>query len=237
MDTLAELIAKAADRSLQPDDFDAAARSNGVAPSELTDTFARAVVARFEAGSLPWTDADRAMNWLFFDYGIHSQREDLVTPLAARVFEAFDQGEYTHLGEPPNRQGESRTRALLAWAMTGDERLLAPFGPETTVPLVRATAASIAKRALAGLVPVVDAARELFLLRHLVGIEVDDPDFAAITRIHDGTAHLPLGDVRSLWALDALAEKDREIAASEEWAQRIGRTALMNIARRFGGAA
>jgi hypothetical protein len=121
--------------------------------------------------------------------------------------------------------------------MTGDERLLAPFRPEATVPLVRATAASIAKRALAGLVPVVDAARELFPLRHLVGIEVDDPDFAAITRIQDRTVHIPLGDVRGLWALDALEEKDREIAALEEWAQRIGRPALINIARRFGGAA
>ncbi len=237
METLHELIEKAGNRNLLADDFDAKARSIGVAPSDLTDMFARTVAEGYQLGRLSWAAADAAMNWLFFDYGIHSNREGILTALAGRVFEAFDEGEYTHLGEPENRQGESRTRALLEWAITGDERLLTPFRPEATVPLVRAAAVSVAQRALAGSVTAIDAVRELLPLRHRVGVQGDDPDFAVFARIEERTAHLPFGDVRSLWAPDALREKDREIAVAEEWAQNFGRPALMSIVRRFGGAA
>lgn len=235
--TLAELIEKAGDRSLRADDFDAAARSMEVAPTDLTDMFARAVAQGYQHGTLSWAVADAAMNWLFFDYGLHSGRDNVLTPLAGRVFEAFDQGEYMHVAEPENRQGESRTIALLEWALTGDERILAAFRPEATVSLVRATAVFIARRALAGSITIVDAARELVPLRNSVDIQGDDPDFTALARIEERVAHLPFGEVRNLWAPDALREKDREMAIAEEWAQGIGQPALRNIVRRFGGAA
>jgi hypothetical protein len=237
MGTLAEIIEKAGDRNLLAEDFDAAARSIGVAPSDLTDMFARTVAEDYQLGRLSWAVADAAMNWLFFDYGVHSNREGVLTPLAERVFEAFDEGEYKHLGEPENRQGESRTRALLEWAITGDERHLSPFRPEATVPLVQAAAVSIAKRALAGSITAIDAVRELLPLRHRMEIQGDDPDFSVLARIEERTANLPFGDFRSLWAPDALREKDREIAVAEEWAQGIGRPALLSIVQRFGGAA
>jgi hypothetical protein len=229
---LRELIERASERDLRAEDFDAAARSAGMSPSDLTDVFARAVADGFRNGALPWAVGDGAMNWLF-SYGIMEDGEGVLSPLATRVFEAFDEGEYTHFGEPEDRQGESRTRTLLEWALTGDEAQLAPFRPETTLPLVRAAVVSLAKRALDGEVTTIATVRELVWGVSRMRLSNDDPDVAALDKIEQRTAHLPLGSARSTWAPEALAKKDVEIAAAEKWAQEFGRPVLLSIIQRI----
>jgi hypothetical protein len=232
--TWTDLIEKASGSVLRPAEFDEAARSAGVSPTEFTEAFARAVAERFEKEQLFWDVADAAMNWLFA-YG--TTLGGSLAPLAWRVYEAFDEGEYTHLGEPDDRQGELRTKALLQWALNDDKSALAPFRPQATAALVRAAAVTIAKRALAGELTAIVAVRELVPLRARADIRDNDPDFATLAMIASRTSHLPLGDVRKWWAADALLQKDAELATAEEWAQTLVRPALLSIVQRFESAA
>jgi hypothetical protein len=55
----------------------------------------------------------------------------------------------------------------------------------------------------------------LVFLAHTDAI-VDVEDRRLIIAIESETDHLPVGEVRKLWALDALAIKDAEIARCEE---------------------
>ena len=229
------LIGRAAAWELRAEEFNAAARAAGISSSELTDAFARAVADGFRSGVIPWVVGDEAMNWLIQ----HSLPEDgvgVLSPLAERVFEAFDQGEFIHRGEPEDRQGEARTRTLLNWALTGDEEHLAPFGPESTRAFLCAAAASLAKEALDGEGGAISAVRELVVLLRDMKLADEDPDVFELARFARQTAHLPLGVARRDWAPEALAAKDVEIAAAEKWAQEFGRRTLQSVILRFGGA-
>jgi len=181
---------------------------------------------------------DAAMNNLF-SYALHSGDPELVDlpPFARRVFEAFDEGEYEHLGEASEFQGEARTSLWLQALMSGSAEAPALLGKEASTRRVRATASVIARRALNGEVSPIVAARELSALRSRIGVPDDDTDFRTCDVIHAETIALPLGPVRQYWAAGALAEKDNEIARAEGWALEVGETAFRNIARRFGGAA
>ena len=159
--------------------------------------------------------------------------EGSLAEVAWRVYEAFDSGEYEHPGEPPEFQGEARTRALLDWALTGREEYLGRFREEATAERTRAAAIEIAQRALDGQVSAILAARELVKFRLSVGVPADDPDFLTLVSIDSQTAALPLGSIRELWAPSALAEKDDEIARREAWAREVGEPAFRSILKRF----
>lgn len=76
-------------------------------------------------------------------------------------------------------------------------------------------ARQIAQAALAGQITVLEGARALVSLAHTDAIaEVDDRRL--IIGIESETDDLPIGEVRKLWAPDALKEKDVEIAHAEE---------------------
>jgi hypothetical protein len=63
-------------------------------------------------GEYSYTVGDAAMNNLFaFAYAI--SRTGL-PDIALQVYEAFDEGEYDHVGEREELQGEGRTKTLLA---------------------------------------------------------------------------------------------------------------------------
>lgn len=62
----------------------------------------------------------------------------------------------------------------------------------------------------------------------------DDPDFLFLTGVASMTDHLPLDRVRHLWAPDALARKDEELAeAADYWRDRV-RASCERIVERFG---
>lgn len=78
------------------------------------------------------------------------------------------------------------------------------------------------------------AAAVLRLRDRVGGVPGRDPDFDIFTAIVSETDHLPLKEVRHLWAEDALERLDPEIRRAEEWASGIGRDACENLLARFG---
>ena len=76
-------------------------------------------------------------------------------------------------------------------------------------------AKEIAQAALDGRITVLEAVRVLVSLAHTDAVaDVEDRKF--IIGIESETDHLPVGEVRKLWALSALREKDVEIARAEQ---------------------
>ena len=77
-------------------------------------------------------------------------------------------------------------------------------------------AKAIAQSVLDGRTTMLEAARELVSLAHTDAIaDVEDRKF--IIAVESETDHLPVGEVRKLWAAYALKEKDVEIARAEEF--------------------
>jgi hypothetical protein len=79
----------------------------------------------------------------------------------------------------------------------------------------RQRARDVAQGVLDGQTTVLDAVRVLVSLAHTDAI-VDVEDRRLIIAIESETGHLPVGEVRKLWAPDALEIKDAEIARYEE---------------------
>jgi len=76
-------------------------------------------------------------------------------------------------------------------------------------------AKDIARAVLDGRTTVLEAVRALVSLAHTDAVaDVEDRRF--IIGIESETDHLPVGEVRKLWASSALKEKDVEIARAEE---------------------
>ena len=76
-------------------------------------------------------------------------------------------------------------------------------------------ARDVAQAVLDGRTTVLEAVRQLVSLAHTDAVaELEDRRF--IIGIESETDQLPVGDVRKLWAPDALKEKDVEIACAEE---------------------
>jgi hypothetical protein len=83
----------------------------GMPVDTLLVLFAKDVAEKYLAGVYSWDFGDVVMNNLYSCAYTHS---DLCMPeFAWRVFEAFDEGEYIHLAESDDRDGEPRTRELL----------------------------------------------------------------------------------------------------------------------------
>jgi hypothetical protein len=98
-------------RPLALADVEATARQVGLAVPDVLDLFARTVAMRYLKGDYSYGHADMAMNQLFgFAHAVSGVG---LPEFAWQVFGAFDEGEYIHDGEPPEQQGESRTRELL----------------------------------------------------------------------------------------------------------------------------
>ena len=77
-------------------------------------------------------------------------------------------------------------------------------------------AKKIAQDVLDGRTSVLEAVRALVSLAHTSAVaDVEDREF--IIGIESETDHLPVGEVRELWASSALQEKDVEIARAEEF--------------------
>jgi hypothetical protein len=89
-------------------------------------------------------------------------------------------------------------------------------------------AKEIAQSVLDGRTTVLEAVRELVSLTHTDAIaDVEDRKF--IIAVESETDHLPVGEVRKLWASYTLKEKDVEIAGAEE----LYRTDFLHTCRRI----
>ena len=71
---------------------------------EFCDTFSRRVAQEYGSGRMSFDVADAAMNrmWEFAFLG----DENFIPPYSREVFEAFDDGEYHHSGDPPGTDPE-----------------------------------------------------------------------------------------------------------------------------------
>lgn len=98
----------------------------------------------------------------------------------------------------------------------------------------RARAVAVAQAVLLNRLDAVRAAWLLASLRFEIDGMEDDPDFLFMTGVTSETDHLPLDRVRHLWAPDALAREDEELAAAaDHWSDRV-RATCERIIERFG---
>ena len=110
--TIDQLIRIASEKGLKATDIEAAASYLGLSLNDVCNAFAKRVAQGYLDGEYSYTIGDTAMNSLFaFAYPVSGTG---LPNLAWQVYEAFDQGEYHHVGEPEELQGEVRTRSLLA---------------------------------------------------------------------------------------------------------------------------
>ena len=80
--------------------------------------------------------------------------------------------------------------------------------------LERRRAREVAAAVLDGRATILEAVRELVYLAHTDAISSEN-DRKLIIGIESETDHLPVGEVRKLWAASALQEKDAEIVRAE----------------------
>jgi hypothetical protein len=110
--TIDQLIRIASGEALKATEIEAAASDLRLSRNDVCDAFAKRVAQGYLDGEYSYTIGDTAMNNLFaFAYPVSGTG---LPNLARQVYEAFDQGEYHHLGEAEELQGEVRTRSLLA---------------------------------------------------------------------------------------------------------------------------
>ena len=78
---------------------------------ELFDAFAVKIARGYLEGRYPWQLGDGAMNSLF-SYA-YAFSDECLSDYARGVYEAFDEAEYVHPGDPRDFDHESRTRSML----------------------------------------------------------------------------------------------------------------------------
>src|SRR5690348_1696438 len=92
-------------------------------------------------------------------------------------------------------------------------------------------AGSLARAMLRGEERYVAGAQRMLRLLIWLRLADDDPDLIAFRTIVARTSHLPVGAERQQWDAAALAEKDRELAGLESWAEQLARGACERLAR------
>jgi hypothetical protein len=109
--TLYDLITKIAQDPPSESALSTIARDLDLSLSALCDALARETGAGYLLERVSWEVGDAAMNNLFS--AAYVNHNFGLPDFARRVFEAFDEGEYIHKGEPAELDGEARTRSML----------------------------------------------------------------------------------------------------------------------------
>ena len=91
-----------------------------------------------------------------------------------------------------------------------------PSTNETEILRAQSEVLSTARGILSGEVGIVEGARRLTKLGHALGADRDS-DFTFFVGLDSETDHLPVGEVRSHWAEDALRRTDEELRACESF--------------------
>ena len=92
--------------------------------------------------------------------------------------------------------------------------MAAPIYNEEHREWARRKIVAAAKSMLSGELGIVAGARQLAPWRFDVGAE-HDPDFTFFVGVDSETDHIPLGEVRSRWSVEALKAKDEELRTFE----------------------
>ena len=100
--------------------------------------------------------------------------------------------------------------------------------------LARQMIVNAARKMLAGTLSFIEGSREISRLRWSAKVPDFDPDFVPFVAIDSETDALPFGEVRKLWAPEALARLQPEIERREAWAAEDGRPACERLINRFG---
>ena len=100
--------------------------------------------------------------------------------------------------------------------------------------VAREKIADTARGMLARTLSFIEGARLINQLRWYAELPDLDPDVVPFVGIDDQTDALPFGDVRKLWASDALAKIQPEIDRLERWAAEFGRPYCQRLIVRFG---
>jgi hypothetical protein len=95
----------------------------------------------------------------------------------------------------------------------------------------RQRAREVSEAVSEGRITILEAARELVSLAHTDAIASEE-DRKLIIAIESETDDLPIGDVRKLWAPDALQAKQPEI----ERAEALWKTEFLDACKRIAGA-
>ena len=98
----------------------------------------------------------------------------------------------------------------------------------------RRRAAETAAGMLDGTVPFLEGVRVLRDLANKVGVADDDDDFGTFVAADSETDALPVGEVRKLWASEALQQLEPEIQAATQWAKEFASGACASLVARFG---
>jgi hypothetical protein len=93
----------------------------------------------------------------------------------------------------------------------------------------------VAAGILAGELTYLEGARLICAKRPFCSAAEDDPDFDAFISVLSDSDHLPVGPERRNWGEDALLRLQPEIAAAEQRAATLAKTAAQNLALRYGG--
>jgi hypothetical protein len=99
---------------------------------------------------------------------------------------------------------------------------------------IRRKAADICAGILAGEVDLFVGCHSLASLRQDLEVDPKDPDFAVFDLVSSETDALPVGEVRSHWAPEALAQLQPQIEAFVRWASPQVLPACSSVVERFG---
>jgi hypothetical protein len=233
--SLDALIEIASVRMPQMAEVDAAAGVLGLSVSDLCDQLSRTVAERFVQGVYSFAVADSVMNNLFgFAHAVSGQG---LPALSWSVYLAFDDGEYEHPEDPPELQGEYRTRVLLAQIASLDFPPIPPEDPAwrlAHLASARAQAVDVAKQVLLGQISPVIGAQELLRLRPALGVTAADAGFQVFNLIDSESQGVPIGPMRQHWSQEALLAKAEDVRRTEQWALETGAEAFREVVTRFG---
>jgi hypothetical protein len=93
-------------------------------------------------------------------------------------------------------------------------RVASPIYNEEHRGFLSSKIVATAQAVLAGELGIIAGARRLCGLGHEIGADRDS-DFTFFVGLDSETDHLPIGEVRQHWNVEALREKDAEIAQAE----------------------
>ena len=105
---------------------------------------------------------------------------------------------------------------------------------EQHIQATRAKPVEICSGILAGRIHLLEGSHALASLRWDVDVDERDPDFLTFAAISSETDALPIGDVRTHWAPEALARLEPEIESAITWASPQALPACCSVMQRFG---
>jgi len=125
MTTLESLLLSAAQNALEVEDLLLFAERHEITAIGASEAISLHVAQSYADGRIDYVIGDRIMNsmiGLVTEKAFWAVSGNVVPPLVLSVYQAFDEGEYIHPGDPPDVDAESKyTKAMIA-AILGEQR-------------------------------------------------------------------------------------------------------------------